>query len=199
SLPQQGDVLNALTQVGRSCLVLGGAFLIRAMTDSGTLPRSIGAALGLAYALLWIAMADRAAKRGRESSGAFLGVTAVIIAYPLVVETSTRMAIFSPAGAALILAVLTAACVAVGYRRGLGVLAWAALAAAAASAFVLCVVTRAVEPFAAAFLAVGLGTAWLAYAPRPWTGLRWPAAIAADLLVLWAALRLAPSGPPQAP
>ncbi|HEV8119005.1 MAG TPA: hypothetical protein VGQ32_10790, partial [Thermoanaerobaculia bacterium] len=57
--------------------------------------------------------------------------------------------------------------------------------------------TRAVEPFAAAFLAIGLGTAWLAYAARPWVGLRWPAAIAADLLVLWAALRLAPSGPPQ--
>src|SRR5580765_5659375 len=74
ALPQQGDVLNALTQVGRSCLVLGGAFLIRAMTDSGTLPRSIGAALGLSYALLWIVLADRAAGRGRSSSGAFLGV-----------------------------------------------------------------------------------------------------------------------------
>ena len=198
ALPAQGDVLNVLTQVGRSCLVLGGAFLVRALTDSGTLPRPLGAALGLAYAVLWILFAERAAARGRTISGGFLGITAVVIAYPLIVETSTRMAIFSPAGAALILGVLTALCVAVAYLRGLAVLAWAALAAAVGSAFVLALVTRAVEPFAAAFLAIGLASAWLAYTPRPWYGLRWPAAIAADLLLLWAALRLAPSEPPAA-
>ena len=52
------------------------------------------------------------------------------------------------------------------------------------------------EPFAAALLAIGVASLWLAYSPRPWRGLRWPAAAAADLFVLWAALRLAPSGPP---
>ena len=197
-LPQQGAVLNVLTELGRSCLVLGGAFLIRALTDSGTLQRPVGAGLGLAYGVLWILLADRSAARGRLTSAAFLGITSVIIAYPLVVETSTRMAVFRPSGAAAILAVLTVLCLGVAWHRGLALFAWAALGAAVAASFVLGIVTRAVEPFAAALLAIGVAALWLAYSPRPWRGLRWPAAAAADLFVLWAALRLAPSGPPAA-
>lgn len=195
-LPRQGDVLNVLTEVGRSCLVLGGAFLVRALTDSGTLPRPLGAGLGLAYAVLWVFLAGRAASRGRAASGEFLGITAVIIAYPLVLETSTRMAIFTPAAAAAILAALTFLCLGAAWHRGLPLFAWAALAAAVAASFVLALVTRSVEPFAAALLAIGLACLWLAYSPRPWRGLRWPAALAADLMVLWAALRLAPLEPP---
>jgi hypothetical protein len=195
ALPPQGDVLNVLTEVGRSCLVLGGAFLVRAITDSGMLARPVGAALGLAYAVLWIFLADRAAARGRSTSAAFLGFTAAVIAYPLVVETSTRMAVFGPSAAAAILAVLTALCLGVAWRRGLGVFAWTALAAAVASCFVLALVRASVEPFAAALLAIGLVTLWLAYSSRPWRGLRWPAAAAADLMVIWAALQLASSEP----
>jgi hypothetical protein len=189
-------VLNVLTELGRSCLVLGGAFLVRALTDSGTLQRPLGAGLGLAYGVLWVLLADRSAARGRSTSATFLGITSVVIAYPLVVETSTRMAVFRPPGAAAILAVLTVLCLGVAWHRGLELFAWAALGAAVAASFVLGIVTGAVEPFAAALLAVGVASLWLAYSPRPWRGLRWPAAAAADLFVLWAALRLAPSGPP---
>ena len=189
-------MLNVLTELGRSCLVLGGAFLIRALTDSGTLQHPVGAGLGLAYAVLWILLADRSAARGRSTSAEFLGITSVVIAYPLVVETSTRLAVFKPSAAAAILAVLTVLCLGVAWRRTVGLFAWASLAAAVASCFVLAIVTRTVEPFAAALLAIGVATLWIAYSPRPWRGLRWPAAAAADLFVLWAALRLAPLGPP---
>ncbi len=195
-LPRQGAVLNVLTELGRSCLVLGGAFLVRALTDSGTLPRPVGAGLGLAYGILWVLLADRSAARGRSTSASFLGITSVVIAYPLVVETSTRMAVFGPPGAATILVVLTVLCLGVAWNRRLELFAWAALAAAVAASSVLALVTGSVEPFAAALLAIGVASLWLAYSPRPWRGLRWPAAAAADLFVLWAALRLAPSGPP---
>ena len=47
-------VANALTLAGRSFLVLGGAFLLRAITEGGRVPVFVGALLGLAYALLWI-------------------------------------------------------------------------------------------------------------------------------------------------
>ena len=196
ALPAQGAVLNVLTELGRCCLILGGAFLVRALTDSGTLQRPVGAGLGLAYGVLWVLLADRSAARGRSTSAAFLGITSVVIAYPLVVETSTRMAVFRPSGAAAILAVLTVLCLGVAWHRGLALFAWAALGAAVAASFVLGIVTGTVEPFAAALLAIGVASLWLAYSPRPWRGLRWPAAAAADLFVLWAALRLAPSGPP---
>lgn len=192
-LPRQGAVLNILTQIGRSCLVLGGAFLVRSLTDSGTLPLAAGAGLGLAYAIVWILLADRAAGRGQASSGAFLGITAVVIAYPLIAETTTRFKVFAPAGAAAILVALTALCLGVAWRGNLPLLAWAALFGAAGVAFALSLVTGAVESFAAALLVIGLATAWLAYGHRQWYGLRWPAAAVADVLVLWAALRLAPS------
>jgi hypothetical protein len=196
-LPAQGAVLNTLTRLGTSCLVLGGAFLVRALTDSGILARPLGVGLGLAYAVLWILLAQRAAARGGSTSASFLAITAVIIAYPLIVETSTRpgLAVFAPSGAAASLAALTIFCLVVAWRRGLELFAWSALVAAVAASFVLALVKAEVEPFAAALLAIGLATLWLAYSPKPWRGLRWPAAAAADLFVLWAALKLAPSGP----
>ena len=199
-LPAQGAVLNLLTQLGRSCLVLGGAFLVRALTDSGVLARPLGVGLGLAYAVAGILLAQRTALRGNRGSGSFLAITAVIIAYPLIVETSTRpgLAVFAPSGAAAILAALTVFCLVVAWRCGLEVFAWSSLAAAVAASFVLSLVKAEVEPFAAALLAIGLATLWLAYSPKPWRGLRWPAAAAADLFVLWAALKLAPSGPSAA-
>ncbi len=196
-LPAQGTVLNLLTRLGTSCLVLGGAFLVRALTDSGTLQRPLGVGLGLAYAVAWIVLGERSAARGRSTSGSFLAITAVIIAYPLVVETSTRpgLAVFAPSGAAVILALLTIFCLVVAWRRDLELFAWSSLVAAVAASFVLALVKAEVEPFAAALLAIGLATLWLAYSPKPWRGLRWPAAAAADLFVLWTALKLAPSGP----
>ena len=141
-LPAQGAVLNLLTRLGTSCLVLGGAFLVRALTDSGTLQRPLGVGLGLAYAVAWIVLAERAAARGRSTSGSFLAITAVIIAYPLVIETSTRpgLAVFSPSGAATVLALLTIFCLVVAWRRGLELFAWSSLVAAVAACFVLALV-----------------------------------------------------------
>ncbi len=197
-LPRQGAVLNALTQIGRSCLVLGGAFLIRSLTDSGTLPMAAGASLGLAYAIAWILLAGRAAGRGQAASGAFLGITAIVIAYPLIAETTTRFKVFAPSGASAALVALTALCLAVAWRANLPLLAWAALLAAAGVSFALSLVTGAVESFAAALLLIGVAAAWLAYGRRQWRGPRWLAAVAADLLMLWAALRLAPGPQPSA-
>jgi hypothetical protein len=189
----QGTVLNLLTQVGRSCLVLGGAFLVRSLTDTGVFARPVGVTLGLAYAVLWILLADRSAGRGRRSSAAFLGITAVVIAYPLVVETTTRWPVFSPAGAAATLTALTGLCFAVAWRHNLALLAWAAAGGAAMTAFALSLITGAVEPFAAGLLVAGLAGVWFGYGAHHWLALRWPLAAAADILVLWAALRLIPS------
>ena len=51
--------------VGRSCLVLGGAFLIRVLTDGGILPGPLGVALGVLFAATWVFFSHRAAARGR--------------------------------------------------------------------------------------------------------------------------------------
>lgn len=195
-LPSQGTVLNLLTEVGRSCLVLGGAFLVRSLTDSGVLARPAGAAVGLAYAVFWIWLADRSAGRGNRSSAAFLGITAVVIAYPLIAETTTRLPVFTPPGAAAALTALTGLFFAVAWRRNFPALAWASGGAAALTAFALSLVTRDVEPFAASLLAIGIASVWLGYTALGGLAPTWPLAAAADLLVLWAALRALPSDTP---
>ena len=55
--------------------------------------------------------------------------------------------------------------------------------AALGSGFIVMMAQRAIEPFAAAFLALGAGALWLTYGRR-WHGLRWPTALAADAGVL---------------
>ena len=44
------EVSRWVTFLGRSCLVLGGAFLIRALTDGGVLSAGPGVALGVGFA-----------------------------------------------------------------------------------------------------------------------------------------------------
>src|SRR5580765_1881443 len=42
------------TALGRSFIILGGAFLLRALTDAGTWPPAVGVAVGLLYGLAWL-------------------------------------------------------------------------------------------------------------------------------------------------
>jgi hypothetical protein len=190
-IPPQGTVFRLLTQVGRGCLIFGGAFLVRALTDSGTIPRLAGAAIGLAYACVWVILANRAARRGRSLSADFLGVTGVLIADPLIFETTVHFKVLSPAEAAIVLAGFTGICLAAAWRGNVPVLAWAASLAASTTALLLSVVTGSVEPFAATLLLLGIVAAWRAGTPNGSSGLQWPLAAAADGMVLWSALHLA--------
>src|SRR5271169_1068924 len=113
-----------LTFLGRSCLVLGGAFLIRALTDSRALPSGVGVALGVVFAAAWVFLSHRAGASGATLSAGFHGVTAALIAYPLVLETTTRLGAMSSLVAALTLVGFTALLLAVSWRDRLGWLAW---------------------------------------------------------------------------
>ena len=47
--------------VGRTLIVLGGAYLFRAISDTGVVPAQIGAIVALLYAAWWLVQADRSA------------------------------------------------------------------------------------------------------------------------------------------
>jgi hypothetical protein len=187
-----------LPLLGRLFLVLGGAWLLRALTDAGTLPLAGGVTAGLVYAGVWLALADRAGTAGRRWSAEVHGVTAAIIAFPLVWEAATRFKVLSPAAAAAVLAVVAGGALAVAGRRSLVALAWAATTATLVTAFALVASTQAIAVFAALLVALGVATVWLAYARR-WFGLSWTAALVADLVVAEAvALVTRTGGPPEA-
>ena len=179
----QSGMIVGLGELGRSLLVLAGAFLLRALTDMQTLPHSMGVALGLVYSLLWIFFADRAGARGRSRSAAFHGVSAALIAFPLLWETTASFGLLSPTNAALSLGILTAFALFVAARRGLQLLAWIFALGAVSTAVALIFATGAMELFTLLLLALGFATLWFGYT-HSWHGLRWFTGIAVDLMVL---------------
>ncbi len=195
--PAAVSPLSHLALAGRLCLVFAGAFLIRSLTDAATVPRAAGVALGLAYAAAWALAAGRAAGRGRASEAGALCISAALIAYPLIWEATVGFKLLAPAGAAAMLVVVASGLMAAAWRAGLQGAAWVVTLGALGAGFALMVATAAVGVFSLAFLLLGGGLLWLTYGRR-WQDLRWPAALAADLAVLVAALLASwPGGTPE--
>src|SRR5512134_344658 len=66
ALPSGGIAL-----VGRTLLVLAGAYLARALTDGRIVPAGASVEIGLAYAAFWQALAAREGGAGRRASATF--------------------------------------------------------------------------------------------------------------------------------
>ncbi len=94
-----------LSLVGRTCFILGGAYVLRALTDAGTLPRAGGTALGILYAIAWLVpiyRLDASASRQRLTAASY-GVAMALIAFPILWEATVRenVKLLSPGAAAL--------------------------------------------------------------------------------------------------
>ncbi len=190
------DLSHWATLFGRSFVVFGGAYLLRALTEGGYLPLMAGAGLGLLYAGGWLWAAHRDGATRRLSANVH-GVTAVLVGWPLVWEASSRFALFGPAAAALVLLALTTCAYVVAHRHRLPVIAGVAGFGTVIAA--LAVAMSADQYGALSLLLVTLGsvTYWVSDAPaRGW--LRWPMAIAAGLSVMALTSR-ALAAPPREP
>jgi hypothetical protein len=190
-------VASALTLAGRSCLVLGGAFLLRTLTEAGRIPAALGAVLGLGYALAWIALARRDGERGARMSAAVHGLTAAVIAFPLVGEAATRLVAFPPGVAALALAAACVAFAAVGREAALPALVWTGFVGATATGAVLFLATGGIAPFVILFIALYAAALLFRRGPEA-SGLEWvPGAAAAAFLTLGAWLSTRAAGTPE--
>jgi hypothetical protein len=191
------DYVNLLSLVGRTCVVLGGAYLLRALTESGRLPAPHGVTLGLVYAVAWFGAADHAGMR-RPVSGLFHGVAGVLIGLPLLWEASTRFHLLFPWSSALALAALTSLALGVAWHRHLQSLAGVAAIGAVGTALVLAVATAHLVPYVFLLALLGVAIWWMSDACH-WPWLRWPAALAADLMVVALALRAVAEPPLDSP
>jgi hypothetical protein len=167
--------------VGRTLLALGGAYLLRALTEAGVLPQIAGASLAAVYAGFWIVLADRAATAGKPASAAFHIVSAVLVGCPLLWETTVRLHLLGTIASASALVVVAVAILAVARRHELEPGAWVGLVAAELTAVALLFGTRAVAPFVAALVAIGLAALVLWETRR--APLAWAGAVVADLAV----------------
>jgi hypothetical protein len=191
STDAQGSLATKLPLVGRTFLVLGGAFLLRALTNAGTLPAVAGVSLGLVYSLVWIGFAQWDAGRKRSTSAAFHGLAAVLVAYPLLFESVTRFEVLSPVGVGMAVTVMTMIGLGVAWLGRLSAVAWWFALASTATLVALQFTAGRPVYFSGLLVVVGIATLMLAYT-RGWGGQRWLVAIPANLSVLRAVFAAAP-------
>src|SRR4051812_21000098 len=182
-----------LALTGRTLVALGGAYLLRALSDSQVLPLRAGVGLAFIYAAFWLAAADRDGGRGRRTSAAFHALVACLVAFPLVWEATARFTILGTALSASALAVATVGTIAVAIHRRVQTIAWLAIALALPTAIALIGSTGAAVPYTACLILFGITTLWVGYA-WDWTWLRWPAALFADVAVFALAVRASVGG-----
>ena len=176
------DLTGLATLLGRTCIVFGGAYLLRALTETGRLPGTAGVIIGLTYSFAFLVAAYRAGATDKLSAQ-FHGVTAMLIGLPIVWEATSQFHLLNPAWGALFLGAGAAAAFVIAGRRDLdavaGVAGFGTMATALATAF------SAVHygPFAILLIALSTATYWLSDRPgHAW--LRWPNAVAAGLAVM---------------
>ncbi len=136
-----------LALAGKSILILGGAFLLRAATESTALPPQIGIALGLLYAAVWIAAAAFAARSGQRTAAVFHCVVAGVVAYPVLWEATTHFHVLSAVTGALLLAGFTLSLLFVAHVHELTLPAWIAVVGATLDALLLAYATKELIPF----------------------------------------------------
>ena len=130
-----GAVQHWLALTGRTLVILGGAYLLRALTDAQVLPARTGVALGLLYGAPWLLLASRAGSRGAQLDAFCHGLATALIGFPLVWEATYRFGVLSPAQSAVLLGVLTGGAFILAAARGLQSLAWIVMFGALAAAF----------------------------------------------------------------
>jgi hypothetical protein len=179
ALPVGASIIPLL---GRTLMVLGGAYLLRAITGAAVVPASVGVAAGLAYAAWWLVQADRSAAAGRRLGAVFHGFAALAIAYPLIWETTVRFGHLAPSAAVASLVSFLGFGLVVAWRHDLWEIASSLTLVTLATTLGLLFSTHEFVVFTIALLLIASGVEALAFRDR-WLGLRWPVALVLDLAV----------------
>src|SRR3954470_20323463 len=177
------DAATILTLVGRTLMVLGGAYLLRALTESAIWPVWFGVTVGFVYAAASLVATSRAAGSNCWLSAEFHSGTAVMIALPLLWEADTRFRLLGAVAASVLLAVVVLSTLAVAARARLQAVAWLAAIGFIVSSVALTAATSVVLPFAVVDIVLGVATLWIGYTVN-WIWLRWPVAFVADVAVI---------------
>jgi hypothetical protein len=188
-----GAIQRWLALTGRTLVILGGVYLLRALTDAQVLPARTGVALGLVYGAPWLLLASRAGSRGAPLDAFCYGLATALIGFPLVWEATYRFGVLSTPQSAGLLAVLTAGALVLSAARRLESLAWIVTLGALAAAFTLAIATSGWMAYTVLAIAIGLATLWLGYV-REWLLLRWAAAAVAHLMLVIVTGRAAAAG-----
>ena len=185
--------------IGRTLIVLGGAFSLRALTNTGQVPMDAGLWLGLAYAAVFLILAGRAS----GPSAFFHGLSALVVALPLLGEAVLGFKVMSGAVGSVALIAVAMAALGVAWHRGQHALGMTTVLGALVTGLGLAIGLSQTPggtaiPPALALIVIGTGALWASYFHK-WNWMPWPAAIGADIGVLILALRASAVPPREAP
>jgi hypothetical protein len=178
SLAQAGGVFPV---VGKAMLGIAGAYLLRAVAESGTVPKLAVVVLALAYAEMWLVWAARVPAEARFVSSVYATTAALIIA-PMLWELTLRFEVLPTSATAAVLGVFVATAYALAWKRNLVSIIWVANVAAVFTTLALLIATLDLVPFISALLFMALASE-AAAGRNHWLRLRLLIAAAADLAI----------------
>lgn len=193
SLPASERSSGAVPVLGKAVLAMAGAYLLRAIAESGMLPKLPVLFVAIVYACWWLVWAARRPKSQQFASVAY-AITSALVLSPLLWESTIRFQVLSPAVAGTVLVAYVVLSLTMSWRRGLQLIPWVAMLATVITALALIVQTREFIPFTAALLMAALAAELSACLDHPFS-VRVAAAIACDLaLALLVLIVASPEG-----
>ncbi len=176
SFAQEGGVFAVL---GKAMLGIAGAYLLRAVAESGSVPKLAIVILALAYAGMWLVWAARAPASARFASSVYAGTAALILA-PMLWELTVRFEVLPSSATAGILGVYVVLAYALAWKLSLTPVVWVSNVAALLTTLALLFSTHDLVPFLVALLLMSLASE-VAAGRNYWLRLRPLVAVAADL------------------
>jgi hypothetical protein len=170
----------AVPLFGWAFLGIAGAYLLRALTESGALPGLLGAGLGIAYAAWWLFLASRRAGE-KPLAGAIHGLTAAAILAPMLWEVTVRFHLFTVQVASAVLVLFAIWGLAIGWRRNLTAIAWIGTMAGLVTAGALFRESHDAATWVLSTLAIAAAIEFSACRDH-WLSLRWAVAVFADFV-----------------
>jgi hypothetical protein len=168
--------------IGRMLIAIAGAYVLRALTEWGTIPAGVGVSLGLLYGVIWLWVAGRS-PAGSSFPAAIYSSASVLIFAPLIWEASERLNILTSIAGAACTAGFALLGMALGAKSGQRLIGTIACVCSVLLSLGLVVSRHDILPFATALLVIAAGNELAAWRDAD-SGSRAFAAIAAGGVVL---------------
>lgn len=139
--------------VGKAVLGIAGAYLLRAIAETGLISKLPVLIVAILYGAFWMVRAVRNHDTNHFASATY-GVTSVLILMPLLWEATVRFQVISSTLTAMVLVTFIVLTLTLSWRRQLQLIPWVATIAVVITALALIIATRDLVPLTAAMLAV---------------------------------------------
>jgi hypothetical protein len=168
--------------IGKAMLGIAGAYVLRAIAESGSFPKMAVVVLALVYAGTWLVWAARTQASARFACTAYAATAALILA-PMLGELTLRFGVLPSPVTAVLLSAFVVAAAALAWRRNCAPLVWVTAIAGVSTAIALLIASRDLVPYTTALLVVAMVSEFAATRNR-WLPLRFLVAAATDMAVL---------------